>query len=120
MDAHQRIAGAVLGVFGLVGAGVALVLLWRFAAHGFEDLFSGLFGVFGTLLMLWALTALIAGVLAILGAPALRRFLVPAALPIALFFPLGTLLAAYALWSVWRHDPQPAMPAWKRIALKTR
>lgn len=120
MDPHQRIAGAMLGALGLIGALAAVVLLWSFTSHGFGDLGSMLFGALGLVLALWALAALIAGALAVLASPNLPRFLVPAALPTLLFFPFGTLLGAYALWSAWRHDAQREMPAWKRIARKTR
>lgn len=130
MDPHQRIAGAIFGAFGLIAAVAGAMLLWQFFALGLGSppfrptgstpLLSILLPLAGTLLLLWSFAALAAGVMALTASTALPRLLVPVALPAVLAVPAGTLLAAYALWSVWRHDHQPTLPAWKRIALSRR
>lgn len=130
MDPHQRIAGAIFGAFGLIAAVTGAALLWQFFALGLgspPDRPTGaapllwiLLSLAGALLVLWSLAAMTAGVLALTASPALPRMLVPVALPAVLAVPVGTLLGAYALWSVWRHAPQTQVPAWKRMALNRR
>lgn len=130
MDPHQRIAGAIFGAFGLVAAVVGATLLWKFFVLGLGSppirptgsapLLMILMSLAGALMVFWSLAALTGGAMALMASPALPRVLVPVALPAVLLVPVGTLLGAYALWSVWRHDARPEMPAWKRLALKTR
>jgi hypothetical protein len=130
MDSHQRIAGAIFGAFGLIGVVAGAVLLWQVFVLGLGSppsrptgsapLLWILMSLAGALLLFWSLAALIGGVLALMASPALPRVLVPVALPAVLMVPVGTLLGAYALWSVWRHAPLAGMPAWKRMALSRR
>ena len=130
MDPHQRIAGAIFGAFGLIAAMAGAMLLWQFFVLGLGSspfrptgsapLLLILLSLAGALLLLWAFAALTAGVMALTASPALPRVLVPVALPAVLAVPIGTLFAAYALWSVWRHAPNASLPAWKRIALSRR
>jgi hypothetical protein len=130
MDPHQRIAGAIFGAFGLVAAVVGATLLWKFFVLGLGSppirptgsapLLLILMSLAGASMVFWAIAALTGGVLALMASPALPRVLVPVALPAVLLVPVGTLLGAYALWSVWRHEPQAGLPAWKRMAMSRR
>lgn len=115
MDVHQRIAGALVGVFG-AGAllGWATLLLPHVGPHPIQALrdltstfWSTVFLIFLVLGLLWCLLAMLGGWRAWRQRPDARRPLLLAALPLLLVFPLGTAAGAYTLWAFWRVGAWP-------------
>ncbi len=126
MDVHQRLSGAlmlVLGLLGLVAVAIASIPLQISSWFDTPQRFGALIVLGVTLLALmlgWSLAALAGGLAAACGAHGGARLLIPAAFPLLVFLPIGTLIGLYVLWAFWRKSAARPLPAWKRIALKTR